>query len=282
MTSITTVLFVFMTVQTASADTTIIEGFDDNLHIMIVNDDTNNIVILQTDEGISIHYDSSIKTYQSGGFSMRNPESGILLFAHPISDLQYKITVLTSGQVYRLIGNVEILTDFVKEPKSSVGSDITKYDAPTPSRNDNKSSFLLTLQADKENYVTFGDKYTLHGYVYNARNLDRIEDANVTLEISRDDYVHRTVEITTGLGGTVNIEIGDISYPLFYPRFCYDVNVIVEYGNYTTVWSDDFVVLANQDWEPDMSWLDFERWSYLPYEFRDMPRSTIGADSHCN
>ena len=282
------------------AEIPIITGHDEINSIMIAIDDAENIVILQSNEGISEHYESQIKMYNSGGFSLRNIESGILVFAHPINEKQYKIVVLTSNQVFRFTGITEILSDVVakskqlesdtepteqKELNNAVGSDIAKYDIPIISRDDDRKDFSLAIKADRISSIRLGDSYDLSGYVYNVKNQEKLDDAQIHVEISRDDYVLRDTKYTTDVGGSFRILLEDISYPLFYPEFCYDVKITTTYQNHTNVWTDDFLILyplGINVWEPDMSWLDLTRWNYLPSEFRVEPRTSIYEDSKCN
>ena len=258
-------------------------------------DETENIV-LQSDEAASKHYESKIKLYNSGGFSLKSIESRILVFAHPINDKLYKILALTNNQSYRFTGIVETLSDLEKpkdsEPDaestkqkdsgSNIGADISKYDIPVISRD--SKDFLLEIRADQVNSLRLGDRYELDGYVYDARNNKKLNDAEIHVEISRDDYVLRTAQYTTDVGGSFRV-ILETSYPLFYPQFCYDVKITTTYQNYTNVRTSDFLMLnplGVNVFEPDMSWLDLPRWSYLPSDFRLEPRPPIAADSLCN
>ena len=169
----------------------------------------------------------------------------------------------------------------IVEPKSSIGADITKWNIPNTLSRDGESSFLMALKASKT-YQTLqlGDKFEFNGYVYSVRDSTSIKDADVFLEISRDNYILKSVETKSGAGGTIRVEIDDMIYPLFYPNFCYDVKITANYGNYTTVWTDDFVMVHSGVWNPNMDWI--ERWNYLPQSFRDEPRVSIKADERCN
>jgi len=287
------VLLTMSMVQIAEAEpTNAIYGAFDKGSIYIADNRTNNIIILYDDiGGSSKHYDSTVKEYSSGGFKMKNLESGILVFARPIEYDQYKLVVITTDKVYRLIGvfqevsELDQITEII-EPVSSVGADIAKYDVSnSTSRDDGTDAFLMTFKPltflDRMN---LNDKFELMGYVYDVRTAERL-DADLTLEISRDDYILKTVKQTTETFGTVNIEIDDMIYPLYYPTFCYDVKLTMEYGNYTTVWTDDFVmnhVVGTIVWEPNMGWVIDARWNYLPQSFRDEPRQSIIEDERCN
>jgi len=296
---------IISTVDTAQAEPTrTISGYDETREIFIADDDTNNIIILQSDTGISKHFDSVVRHYNSGGFSMRNLESGILVFAHPISDEQYKLLVLTSDTVYRFIGISYILPELSEEPIeieesidesiaetiisgtepiSSVGADITKWDVPDSLSRDSDQSFLMALKSSQSfNSLYLNDKFEFDGYVYSVRNNTALVGADVTLEISRDDLILRSVNLKSELGGTIHVEIDDMIYPLFYPNFCYDVKVTTEYEGYTHVWTDDFVMVHSGAWNPNMDWVIDARWNYLPQSFRDEPRQSIFADERCN
>jgi len=265
-------------------------GFDGG-SIFIADDGTDNIIILYDNMGNSTkHYDSSVKEYHSGAFRMHNAESGLLLFAHPIEYDQYRLVVMVNGTVYRLIGVSQLLSELepvqtIIVPVSSVGGDITIFDVPDEISRDGDLEFLMTFKIlTFLDTMNLNDEFELKGYVYNVRDASRL-DADLTLEISRDDYIIKTLNTSTETFGTVNIEIDDMIYPLYYPTFCYDVKLTMEYGNYTSVWTDDFVmnyVAGTIVWEPNMDWVIDARWNYLPQSFRDEPRQSILNDDHCN
>ena len=254
-------------------------------------------------DGLFKDPNSVVKLYKSGGFSLKNYDLGIAIFAHPVSKTEMvKFTVIDWGdersnktKVSRFLVGIEPLTDEITsvptpsatptriEPKSSIGSDITKYDIPTISRDDGKSEFYLVFKPRTTfDSFTLGDKFELDAVVINGVNNTRVAGADISLEITRDGYIYKKISGKTSSGGTIHMEIGEMIYPLFYPNFCYDVIVTVEYGNYTHVWDDDFTVRAVGNWNPDMSWLDLDRWNYLPDHFRDEDRTEVYADSHCN
>lgn len=117
-----------------------ISGFGEDGAIVIRDNGSNKITLYDGDTGKkSEHFDSRVKTYNSGGFSMKNHESGIIVFGHPINDDgQYKLLVLTSDKVYRFIGVSGIIEELNEEPSSSVGRDISRWDIPTTGRSDYK------------------------------------------------------------------------------------------------------------------------------------------------
>jgi len=120
-----------------------IYGVFDEGSIFIADNGTNNVIILYDNVGNSTkHYDSTVKEYNSGSFVMRNIQSGILVFAHPIQYDQYKLVIVTTDKVYRLIGVLQIISELEPvesvevQPTSSVGADITKWDIPTEGKSD--------------------------------------------------------------------------------------------------------------------------------------------------
>lgn len=286
------VLLIISTIQTAQAEpTNAIYGIIDGVFVFIADDGINNIIILEKDGIQSKHYDSIVTEYSSGGFKMKNLETGILVFAHPIENGLYRLVVITADERYRLIGVFQEISELdptteIIEPISSVGEDIAKYDVSnSTSRDDEKDTFLMTFNTYTYlDSMNLNDKFELNGYVYDVRTAERL-DADLTLEISRDDYILSSVKQPTGIFGTVTIEIDDIIYPLYYPEKCYEVKLTMEYGNYTAVWTDDFVMRYPSDtrvWEPNFNWMIDARWNYLPQSFQDEPRQSILKDGRCN
>jgi len=242
---------------------------------------------------------SKVKLYKSGGFSIKNPDLGIAIFAHPISKGEmYKFTVIESiGKVSRFLIETEILSDDSAtveeliekpiqkriEPKSSIGSDLSKWDIPTQNPRSQPNSILLSLKSYANNdSINLGETFEHTFRLYDARNNQNIQNVDVSLEISRDDFIYKSVNEKTSNGGMVHFKILDLDYPLFYPKFCYDVKVTASYGNVTALWTDDFIINFNGAWNPNFDWMGEKRWSYLPNSFNDEPRKSIQADENCN
>jgi len=272
---------------------TIYGAFDEG-SIFIADNGTNNIIILYDNVGNSSkHYDSIVKKYSSDSFTMRNPESGILVFAHSIEYDQYRLVVVTTDKVYRLIGVLQTISELepvessVTEPTSSVGADITIYDVPTIDRDDGKDTYILSFSTTESiDNIYLEDKLDFTGYLYEVKTAKKLADADVTVELSRDDYVIRTQYYETSSSGYVDVEFSELDYPEFYPTFCYQVIMTLVSGNTTYTWNEDFVmgypVYEYGIWEPDMEWLQDEDWDYLPKEFRNEPREYLSADDRCN
>lgn len=294
MIAIVAAILIISSVQYAQAEPTqIIQGSIDGTFVSIIHDGITNIIKLEKDGITSEHYDGVIKTYNSGGFVIKNIESGIVLFAHPIGNEQYRLVVVTNDNVYRLIGvsseftqedAVTSSSSLYDEPVSSVGSDITNWDIPDDlDRDDGEDTFLMALKSSQTyNSIQLGDKFEFDGSVYSVRNNTGIMDVDISFEISRDNLILRSVETKSGVGGTIHVETGDMIYPLFYPNFCYDVKITMNHGEYTTVWTDDFVMTYSGIWNPNMDWIAESSWNYLPQTFRDEPRVSVNADEHCN
>ena len=289
----------FMGVQYAEADemTLMIKGENKDHDIFIAIDGDVNIIMWDALDGYSKHFDSKLKTYKSGGFSLKNPESGIIVWGHPMEDsTQYKLVILTSEGVERIVSSVVDYTPLEEtekkttatptarvEPKSSVGADITRYgDLPTPKRSVENPSFILSIETDRIKTLNLGEDFTQRLKVYEVRKNEPLVGANVILEISRDGFIHKSQFIKTGLGGLANFEIKYMEYPLFYPNFCYDVTITAEYDGYAAEVTDDFKILYNGVWNPSLEWVSESRWNYLPSNFSDEPRKSVFADSKCN
>lgn len=245
---------------------------------------------------------SIVKLYKSGGFSLKNYDLGIAIFAHPVNKTDmFNFIVIENGKVSRFPLESKPLTDKVVtfppvktpviepkiteriEPKSSVGKDITKYDIPTISRDDGKTDFIILVKTDRLNTMYLDREFEFNASIQNGRTLEPLVDAKVSVEIVRDDFLLKSSASTTENGGQINIDFGYLTYPMFYPGFCYDVNVNVEYGNYTHVWTDDFEVsYLGSYWNPDTSWIGQSAYSHYPEEYKTEPRSEIRSDTKCN
>lgn len=296
--AIAVILLIVSTINTADAEPTqLIQGSIDGTSVSIMHDGITNIIILEKDGITSEHYDGKLKTYNSGGFVIKNIESGIVLFAHSIGNEQYRLVVITNDSVYRLIGVSEIISEsdaivvpssssLYDDPVSSVGTDITNWDIPVIDRDDGKDTFLMAFSPYQVlNTIKLGDEFDYSGKVWSVRNNTGIENVDVTLEISREGYILKSVSTKSGVGGSVYVKLGELIYPIFYPNFCYDITVIMETGNYTHIWTDNFVMeyaIGTVTWEPNMDWTSESRWNYLPQSFSDEPRVSTYADEHCN
>lgn len=278
--------------QFANAETIMISATDGTTSILIAFDGSANFIKFQNDAGLSVHFDSKLKQYKSGGFSMKNYESGILVFGHKINMSQYKLAIITSEKVYRLIGFINVLQDIetkkpeivpeIIEPKSSIGADISKWNVPTTITRSEKLTPLMAIEGDRIQTMFLSSEYDRSFKIWEVRNNKPIENAIVKLEISRDNQIFKSFEKISGLGGMVRFETSGLTYPLFYPNFCYDVKVTATYGNLTSSWTDDFKIIYSGVWNPNTSWMSDSRYNYLGEDFREEPRKIMNADEHCN
>jgi len=299
--AIAVLLLIISTVITADAvePTQIIQGSIDGTSVSIMHDGITNIIILEKDGFTSEHYDGVIKTYNSGGFVIKNIESGIVLFAHPIGNEQYRLVVITNDMVYRLIGVSEIISEsdaivapsssLYDEPISSVGADIANWDIPTDGRDsDEATSLILTITGQTiPDMFRLGDDFEWNGYVYNARQGSSAKMVNipVTLEISRDTVVLRSYTQDTNSAGQVRFLIDEIDYPEFYPEYCYDMKIMANYNGTNFIVEDDFVMqytLGTKIWEPNTSWMGLNQWNHLPTDYKQEPRPRVNSDANCN
>ena len=135
---------VFFCIPVANAELLSIEAGNDKHGIFLSIEDNESIIIWETATGFSEHFDSKLKMYPSGGFSLKNPESGIAVWGHQ-KGKTWDLFILTNDGIVRLMGqsiffdNVEPLkvtnaTTTTIEPKNSIGADITKWDIPTEGR----------------------------------------------------------------------------------------------------------------------------------------------------
>lgn len=102
---ITAVIF-FGTVQYAQADMLVIDGTNDVMDIFIVIENDENLIYIVTDEGYKVIFDSELKTYHTGAFSLKDPEIGLTLWAHPFNDTQWRIIIITGEEVQILVGTL--------------------------------------------------------------------------------------------------------------------------------------------------------------------------------
>ena len=137
------IFFTISLVQSVDAEELAIKGSNEDVQIFLAIEGESNMFGLYGKLGFSEITESKVKFYNSGGFSLKNVESGILVYGHPVTSTQYKIFVLTSDGPYRLLANIVNLNDYLItetiEPKSSLGADITKHDIPNIGRSGDES-----------------------------------------------------------------------------------------------------------------------------------------------
>lgn len=126
--SVLVLIFCIGMVSNAQAELLTIQGNNGENTIFIAKEGRESIIIYETDEGVSQHFESKIRDYNSGGFSLRNLESGIVVWAHPETSSKYKLVVLTSNGFERFTANIvniqEITTDDPPVEPEDVGQSI--------------------------------------------------------------------------------------------------------------------------------------------------------------
>lgn len=112
---------------TVQAELLTIQGENKENTIFIAKDGKESIIIYETDEGVSHHFESKIRDYNSGGFLLRNTDSGIVVWAHLETDSKYKLVVLTSNGFERFTANVvniQEITPTIDDEPEDVGQNI--------------------------------------------------------------------------------------------------------------------------------------------------------------
>lgn len=232
-----------------------------------------NMVALDTEEGRSKIVDSKVKFYNSGGFSLKNYESGILVYGHPISDMQYKIVILTSDGVHRLLANVIDLNYYniseTIEPKSSLGADITRHDIPILERYEPSTEIGLLTTFNVVEMIFVNEEYSPNITVKNSNNvIQKLSGANMTIQISRDGNVMREFSGETNVSGKWS-PVLKVLYPEFRPSFCYDVIITTQYEDLVLEQHDDFIVsTVAKYWESEDEY--------------SLSQTKIESDYHCN
>lgn len=151
-------IFIGFLVNEAYAEETVIAAENSENSILIAFDGDLSYILYETSQGISEHYDGKLKVYSSGGFSVKNYETGIAIWGHFNGD-SYDLFVLTSDGVDRFTGYIQIeeievveekidpeyANKILKEywenrlgyiPDDSLGVDISKWDIPSEGRSD--------------------------------------------------------------------------------------------------------------------------------------------------
>ncbi len=242
------VTILFASVQYAEAEPLTITANNGKMDLSIIIDGDSNTVKIQTEKSLFQHWDSYVKYFKSGAFKVSSKY--MLLFVSPISDGQYKIAYITSDGIQRFTGNKVIEIKY-GEPKSSVGADITKYDIPNVGRPElsgaNKPIHPM-IKTDEVSYVYINEEYTPNISIVNYWDAyTGIKDAKVNLKITRDGITIQEINGVTGLGGLWNPSV-NVSFPTYYPTFCYDVTITTQYGNNTSTAQDDFIVTNTGYW----------------------------------
>ncbi len=254
------VAVLFVNVQYADAEILTLQGNSTEISVFFETDGDMNMlqIVLPTGDVVEV-VDSKIKMYQSGGFVLKNLEAGIAMWAHAASEGNYKLTVLTSEGVYRLTTTTDVTKKIeLVEPTSSVGTDITNYDIPIITRDQDREPGII-VYLDSVNQIFVNDAYAPNIQVEN-QDFQKIA-AVVNLEITRDGFTIKSISdsISNGVWSPI-INVLDDYYT---PGFCYTITVTAVSGNYTDTAQDDFSVVTTA-------------------KYWDSTADPIDADSKCN
>lgn len=235
----------------AYGELSIIEGSNDSAAVMI--DFESNWVALLTEAGTMDFFDSKVKHFKSGGFVIKNPEAGILIFGHPQGD-QYKLFILTGDRsTYRIVADVATMNTptitpqeptETRAPKSSVGADITKWNDKIPtttSRNVDREP-SLTVTFDDPTLIFVNTEYSPQIQVKNELHKGVSSAINVIVE--RDGIILENINGETSSVGLYNPVI-TVSHPKYYQEFCYEVTVTATNGNLTSTTTHDFLAVTS-------------------------------------
>lgn len=213
---------------------------------------------------------SIVKLYKSGGFSLKNYDLGIAVFAHPIDNTEmFKFTVLFDGKISRfLIDSSSIADEIIStvivnsaiiEPKSSIGADITRFDIPTTTSRDNVRDPRIIVYLDNVSIIMLNEQYTPNIKIED-QDFHKIP-ADINVKITRDGITIKDISDSTKTG--VLSPVINILDDYFTPGFCYTITVTATAGNYTDTVQDDFSVFSTA-------------------KYWDSSADPIDADSHCN
>lgn len=105
------VVVLFVSVQYAEAEILTIEGENENIGIFLIIEDDENLLILDNKDGYAEFEDSKIKTFKSGGFSLKNPSEHIAVWGAPFGESQYKLVIITSEGIQRITAEIIVQED---------------------------------------------------------------------------------------------------------------------------------------------------------------------------
>lgn len=248
----------FVTIQYAQAEIFSIQGKNTDMGIFIFIENEDNIMKIYTESGDAEYFDSKVKFYKSGGFSIKSSE--IAIWGHPISSSQYDLLILTSEGKTKLTASTNEIHDVISsegtlqiiEPKSSIGADITKYDIPTNPRDQEREPKII-VYLDSVSHIFVNDEYAPNIKVEN-QDFEKIA-AVVNLEITRDGHTIKSISdsVSNGVWNPI-INVLDDYYT---PGFCYTITVTAASGNHTATAQDDFSVVSTAKyWDKDADPID--------------------------
>lgn len=290
------IIFVsYMLGQYANAETLTMYGDNAETSILVAFDGNLSKIQYKSTQGTSNHYDSEIKQFRHGGFYLKSPE--IVVFGHPQGDDKYMLVVMTSNGFERFTATVENFfnisipsTPKEIEPEIPEESDrdriLREYEeniSESTRSADSTVDVIVNYGGQVKDHFKMGEDFWLSGSVENVKtSRERLENATVSYEISRDGFVLREDSAITKSSGYVKFKIDALTYPEFYPRMCYTMTITTEWNEYSNVMIEEFKMGMPSVWNPTLDWTDLERWSHLPQGYKIEPRTITYGDENCN
>lgn len=122
-------IFIGYLIPEAISEQLIFSGNNNNSFILLAVEKDTNYLFFERDDIRIMVTDSTIRVYNSGGISIKNPDAGIFVWGHPDGN-KYNLTILTSAG----FDKITVTSIFSEPEKVIVGADISRYDIPTEGR----------------------------------------------------------------------------------------------------------------------------------------------------
>ncbi len=168
-----------------------------------------------------------------------------------------------SDQTNKILKEYQLLKNFDKEPKTKLNLDITLDVKDNPYLNEDLDLTITVKDNDGE----------------------ILENANVTINMMRDDHIYSTYTDITDFAGSIYKTIF-LSNPPYFPNHCDKVQVNVQYYNYTNTVEDDFLIQVTdfEDWlnTVDRNPINSERYIDIPNKYTQYPPIIETFDLKCN
>jgi len=245
--------------------------------------DNNNLYVIN--HGID-------KQVPSGNFYIRDSQQKILVFGTFMDD-NLRINVYYHDKETGKKQLLSFLEKFDKavvstqteiiEPKSSIGADIPVIDYSEAEKIKNHDAVTVKFTSQVKSQYNLGDEFWLSG---SARDVSKyrgnLENATVSYTITHvnDDFVLREGSAITPGSGYVKFKIGSMNYPEFYPNWCYNLSVVIEWNGSLNTQIEQFKVIPYGSSIQNLDWS--EKWNYLPSDYRIEPRIITHSDEKCN
>lgn len=239
----------------SNAETSILVAFDRDL----------GYIEYSSTQGTSKYTDFTLKEFRHGGFFLKSPEINpeIVIFGHPqVNDKYLLVVVTTNGfekfTVSHLVIDIPKVAEKDVEPEIPQESDadriLREYQESVSASTraaDQELSFELGAVISRNSIVKSLDNYTTRVHVYDESQHANVQDAQITLEVSRDDKLMWVKNGNTDRTGYFRTGF-ELPFPEFYPTFCYEVKITIEKDGQTIYRYDDFSVYTDAEkFKPD-------------------------------